>query len=111
MRTSTGSREQRQNFRNLLSTDKFELYQFLNRVKHASLNTRFNLAHKKFHSENPQNMDIEKSATKVLEIMHRSMDLSELHPNILKLWEKSKVDVLSRWCGGEARNLPIKHWA
>ena len=35
-------------------------------------------------------MDIQKSATKVLEIMHGSIDLSELYSNIPKLWEKSK---------------------
>ena len=36
--------QQPQNFRNLLSTDKFELYQFPISVKHASLNMRFHLA-------------------------------------------------------------------
>ena len=94
--------QQPQNFRNLLSADKFELYQFPS-VKHASLNMTFHLALKKFHSENTQNMDIQKSATKVLEIMHGSIDLSELYPKIPKLSEKSKNDFSSRWCGGGDR--------
>ena len=48
-------------------------------------------------------MDIQKSATKVLEFMHGLVDFGELYPNIPKLWERLKNDFSSRRCGGGSR--------